>query len=71
MYIKNVMEELEDRDFTPGQIADTLQVSKAMISTWKQKDNDFCPRLPIAKRIYNVYGIITYPYAEAALSGKE
>ena len=48
-------------------IATTLGVSEAMVSTWRNKDNDFVPRLYIASKIYKHYGYICYPYAEEAL----
>ena len=53
----------------PADIAKTLEVTEALISTWKNKENDFVPRLPIATKIYKHYGLITFPYAERALDG--
>jgi len=49
------------------EIAETLGVSKAMISTWLQKDNDFCPRVGVAAKLYRAYDIVVYPYSEEAL----
>ncbi len=55
---------------TPAQISDKLNVSVAMVSTWKNKENDFTPRLPIAQKIYNEYQIEVWPYSLDALQGK-
>ncbi len=63
--IKNILEFDE-----PAEVADKLGVSTAMISTWKNKDNDFTPRLPIARKIYNEYSVEVWPYSTEALSGK-
>ena len=51
----------------PQEIADNLQITPALISTWKQKDNDFCPRVGVAALLYKHYGMVIYPYAEEAL----
>lgn len=61
------MLELLDIGNKPKDIASSLGVSEALISTWKNKDNDFVPRLPIAAKLYRAYGLVVYPYAEAAL----
>jgi len=55
---------------TPAQVAEKLNVSVAMVSTWKNKDNDFTPRLPVAQKIYNEYQIEVWPYSLDALQGK-
>ncbi len=63
--IKNIL-----RFDKPQQVADKLGVSTAMISTWKNKDNDFTPRLAIAIKIYQEYVIQVWPYDIRALEGK-
>jgi hypothetical protein len=51
------------------EIARELNVSEALISIWSQKENDFCPKIDLARKIYNQYGYVVYPYAEEALKG--
>ena len=51
----------------PAEIADTVGVSSSMISIWRNKSNDFVPRLDIARKFYKEYGYTIYPYAEYAL----
>jgi hypothetical protein len=65
-YINEAMVDLLN-EHTRSKIAEELQVSTAMISIWLQKDNDFCPRINVAKRLYDVYNIVVYPYSEEAL----
>ena len=67
--INTVVSNILDFD-TPAQAAEKLKVSVAMISTWKNKDNDFTPRLPVAQNIYNEYQIEVWPYSLDALQGK-
>ena len=64
--INKAIHKLLDK-YKPQEIADVLGVSTAMISTWKNKDNDFCPRLGVASKIYKAYNVIVYPYDESAL----
>lgn len=71
MYIKDIIQRVLDEGTSSKDIATTLGVSTAMISTWKNRKNDFVPRLPIAKIIYSTYNYITYPYAESSLDGTE
>ncbi len=65
-YIGPVITELT-ATYTPKEVAKTIGVTQAMISTWKQKDNDFCPRIGVASKIYANYNIVVYPYSEEAL----
>jgi len=51
----------------PQEIADNLGVTTALISTWKNKENDFCPRVMVAARLYKHYGVTVYPFSEEAL----
>jgi len=60
-----VLDLLENH--TPTDISWKLDVSTAMVSTWKNKTNDFVPRLPVAAKLYHAYGKVVYPYAEQAL----
>ena len=65
-YIRDIIKmqlKKEDRK----QIAHQLGVSTALISVWLNKDNDFCPRLDLARKIYKLYGEQTFPYALEAL----
>jgi len=54
---------------TPIEIADKIEVSSAMVSTWRNKENDFTPRLPVAMKIYANYSIEIWPYSLEALQG--
>ena len=65
-YIKEVIDNLLTQH-KPREIADTLEVTTSMVSAWKRKENDFCPRIAIAARIYRNYDEVVYPYAEEAL----
>ena len=51
----------------PIDLANDLEVSTAMISIWKNKENDFVPRLPVAAKIYQKFDIVVYPYDVIAL----
>lgn len=66
MYISQVIELLLN-DHKPAEIAEEIGVSQALVSTWKNKDNDFTPRVNVAARIYDRYEIVVFPYAEEAL----
>ena len=50
------------------EVAEKLEVTEALLSTWAQKDNDFSPRFALAKKIYKHYNLVIYPYAEEALN---
>ncbi len=65
--INKVITGLVANGHKPKDLATRLNVSEALISTWKNKDNDFVPRLPVAARIYKEYDRVVYPYAEDAL----
>jgi len=65
--INQVMKQLLATGEKPKDIADILGVTVAMISTWKNKENDFVPRLPVAAKIYKQYKYTVYPYAQEAL----
>ncbi len=65
--INEVITRLLDAGNKPKDLAINLSVSEALISTWKNKDNDFVPRLNIAKKIFSQYGMVVYPYAQEAL----
>ena len=67
--INEVITDLLNAGNKPKDLAINLSVSEALISTWKNKDNDFVPRLPIAKKLYIQYGKVVYPYAKEALDG--
>ena len=67
MTINEVITELLNIGTKPKDIAQQLGVSEALISTWKNKENDFVPRLKVARDIWDSYGYITYPYAQEAL----
>lgn len=69
MLISEAVQELLDKGHTASDIADSLGVSNGLISTWKNTDNDFCPRLPVAKKIYECYGLEVYPFSTNALQG--
>lgn len=66
--IQQVVLDLLEQGESRTDIADNLEVTPALISTWLQKDNDFCPRLNIAKRLYEHYNIIVYPYSKEAVN---
>lgn len=66
MYINEVIESLLD-DHKPAEIAEALGVSTALVSTWKNKENDFTPRVLVAARIYDLYDMVVFPYAEESL----
>jgi transcriptional regulator with XRE-family HTH domain len=68
MTINKAMIKLLNEGSTRMELADTLGVSPALISTWINKENDFVPRLNLARRIYHNYGIVIYPYAENAVA---
>ncbi len=65
--INKVITDLIDKGHRTKDLAIRLDVSDALISTWKNKENDFVPRLPVAARIYKEYKRVVYPYAEEAL----
>ena len=65
--INIIINELINNGNSVKDIAEELEVSSALVSTWKNKDNDFVPRLPIATRIFKAYGYTTYPYDVRAL----
>ena len=46
----------------PAEIANTLEVSQAMVSTWKNLDNDYTPKFAVAQRLYREYGYQVWPY---------
>ena len=66
--INRIITELRYKGLKPKIIAEQLGVSDAMISIWRNKDNDFVPRLPIARKIYKIYGFVTWPYSLKAVS---
>jgi hypothetical protein len=66
MKIHKVIEQLL-KEYTPDDIAISVGVSNAMISTWKNKDNDFVPRLSLARKFWNKYSVVIYPYSEEAV----
>jgi len=66
VYINEAIQDLLDEN-KPTDIAETLGVSQALISTWKCKENDFTPRVGIAAKIYSYYDIVVFPYSEEAL----
>jgi len=66
VFIKEAISGLLDNN-TRGELAETLEVTSAMVSVWLQKDNDFCPRIGVAGRLYKHYGIVVFPYSKEAL----
>jgi predicted transcriptional regulator len=66
--INEVIKDLLDEGYSRTDIADAIEVTPALISTWLQKDNDFCPRINVAKKIYLNYNVVVYPYSEEALN---
>ena len=68
LHINDVINRLL-QDNKVAQLCEKLQVSPAMISTWKNSTNDFTPRKEIAARIQGVYGHTTWPYSSIALTG--
>jgi len=62
-----IVKILSEEDNTPKTVAEVLGVTEALVSTWKNKDNDFCPRLRLAAKIYKQYGEVVFPYSEEAL----
>ena len=67
LVINDTIKSIIDNGIKPSEIAEAIGVSEAMISTWKNKENDFVPRLPIAAKIYKKYKMVVYPYAREAL----
>lgn len=65
-YIRDVVFELLE-DYTTKELVEELEITPALLSTWKQKDNDFCPRIGLATKIYKLSGHVVYPYDERAL----
>jgi len=57
-----IVEQLETLD--SKAVADKLQVSLSMISSYKKAYN---PSLEVAKRVYKEDGVALHPYSEAAL----
>lgn len=49
------------------ELAEDLEVSTAMVSTWRNRDQDFIPRKEVAARIQGLYGYTAWPYSEIAL----
>ena len=65
--IRDVILDTLSEENTPKMIAETLGVTEALVSTWKNKENDFCPRLRLAAKVYKYYGEVVFPYSEEAL----
>ena len=65
-YVGNVISKITTVE-KPQVVAENLGVTTALISTWKQKDNDFCPRVGVAAKILKHYKMVVYPYSELAL----
>lgn len=67
MNINKIVKVLLDK-YTRTQIADMLNVSPAMVSTWLNPTNDYTPRFKVAARLYKVFGYVVWPYDEKALA---
>ena len=64
-----INKELE-KGSEPRDIADTIGVTPGMISIWKKDENDFVPRLKIARLIREHYNVYIWPYSKEALDGE-
>ncbi len=58
-YVESKLEEVEAKE-----LAKALGVSASMISAYKKSFN---PSLEVAKRVYQMDGIVLHPFAEESL----
>jgi transcriptional regulator with XRE-family HTH domain len=59
-YLENKVEDLSN-----AEIANQLGISVAMISSYKNKN--FNPSLSVAKKVYQLDGVVLHPFSEEAL----
>jgi transcriptional regulator with XRE-family HTH domain len=64
MHIKSYLEEKATK-LTNAEIANQLGISVAMISSYKNKN--FNPSLTVAKKAYQMDGIVLHPFSEEAI----
>jgi len=63
-FIKEYLEEKE-RYLSNNEIANQLGISVAMISNYKRRG--FNPSLAVAKKVYELDGIVLHPFSEDSL----
>ena len=66
MTIKEYLEQKE-KNVTNYEIAKQLGISVAMISSYKRQG--FNPSLRLAKRIYELDGVVLFPFSEEGVKG--
>ena len=69
LYASEAIAKLLRSGLSQSEIATSVGVTDAMVSVWKNKKNDFCPRIDVAKKFFTNHGLQLYPYHKDALDG--